>query len=79
MNQGTTRLKPYKGYVGNIKLDFENKVYYGYIQDISMEMIYDAETLEDLQEEFEMCVNEYLRMSGIEDRLIIINKENKEK
>ena len=75
MNQGTT-LKPYKGYTGNIKLDFENKVYYGYVQDIPMEMIYDADTLEDLQSEFEQCVDEYMRISGIAIQMDYINRKD---
>lgn len=63
MNQGT-KLIPYKNYVGNILLDFNTKVYYGYIQDIDFEMMYEGTTLEELQEDFESCVDEYLRMLG---------------
>lgn len=63
MNQGT-KLIPYKNYIGNILLDFDNKIYYGYIQDIDVEIMYEGQTLEDLQEDFESCVDEYMRMLG---------------
>lgn len=69
MNQGRS-LKPYKEYIGNILLDFENKVYYGFIQDIGFEMMYDAETLDELQDEFEGCVDEYLAIIENEQKRI---------
>jgi len=66
MNQGR-RLTPYKNYVGSVSLDFVNKVYYGKIMDIPLDMTYDAETLDELQSEFESTVDEYLKMTGIND------------
>lgn len=63
----SNRLKPYKGYIGTINIDVDAGILYGEILDIPTNICYDATTLDDLQQEFEFSVEEYLKMSGISD------------
>lgn len=63
MNQGF-RLKPHKNYIGSVNAEVEKGYYWGVILDIPVSIEYTAETLEDLQEEFDAAVDEYLRIVG---------------
>lgn len=78
MSLNATKLKPYKGYTGNIELDFEHRLYYGFIQDIPMQMMFESPTLIGLQEDFESCVDEYIRISGIEETITMIENNKGE-
>lgn len=63
MNQGF-KLKPHKNYIGSVNAEVEKGYYWGVILDIPVSIEYTAETLEDLQEEFDAAVDEYLRIVG---------------
>lgn len=63
MNQGF-RLKPHKNYIGSVNAEVEQGYYWGVILDIPVSIEYTAETLEELQEEFDAAVDEYLRIVG---------------
>lgn len=63
MNQGF-RLKPHKNYIGSVNAEVEKGYYWGVILDIPVSIEYTAETLEELQEEFDAAVDEYLRIVG---------------
>lgn len=57
-------LTSYKNFVGSMLLDFEYKVYYGYIVGIPLEIRYESETKEGLQAEFEDAVDYYIKITG---------------
>lgn len=57
-------LRSYKGFTGSLFLDFEYKIYYGYILDIPIEIRYESETKDELQQEFEDAVDYYIKISG---------------
>lgn len=63
MNQGF-RLKPHKNYIGSVNAEVEKGYYWGVILDIPVSMEYSAETLEDLQDEFNATVEEYIRIAS---------------
>lgn len=65
MNQGF-KLKPHKGYIGTVVAEVELGYYWGVIQDTQIPIEYEADTLAELQEEFEGAVDEYLRLVGLE-------------
>lgn len=64
MNQGF-RLKPHKGYIGSVNAEVELGYYWGTVMDVSISVEYQADTLEDLQYEFENAVEDYLRLVGL--------------
>lgn len=67
-------LKSYKGFTGSLLLDFDYKIYYGYILDIPMEVKYESDTKEELQAEFEDAVDYYIKISGYD---LLINEIKK--
>lgn len=60
MTKCTTQLGPYKGYKGSIEESIEDKCFYGRILFITDLIIYESETLNGLEKEFEEAVDEYL-------------------
>ena len=53
-------LGPYKGYVGTVEVDFENRVLYGKVIGTRDVITYEGETTEDLQKAFKDSLNDYL-------------------
>lgn len=66
MNQGF-KLKPHKGYIGSVIAEVELGYYWGVILDVAVPIEYESDSLEDLQDEFESAVEEYLRLVGIDN------------
>ena len=64
MNQGF-KLKPHKGYIGSVIAEVELGYYWGAVLDTQVPIEYEADNLNDLQDEFESAVDEYLRVVGI--------------
>lgn len=52
----------YKGYAGSIEYSTEDKIYYGSLLDIRDFISYEADTIEELFEEFHKTVDDYLSM-----------------
>ena len=65
MNQGF-KLKPHKGYIGSVIAEVELGYYWGTVLDTQVPIEYEADNLNDLQDEFESAVDEYLRVVGLE-------------
>ena len=66
MNQGF-KLKPHKGYIGSVIAEVELGYYWGTVLDTQVPIEYEADNLNDLQDEFESAVDEYLRIVGIDN------------
>lgn len=65
MNQGF-KLTPYKGYIGSVIAEVELGYYRGTVLDVQVPVEYEADSLDELQDEFEGAVDEYLRLVGLE-------------
>ena len=65
MNQGF-QLKPHKGYIGSVIAEVELGYYWGTVLDVQVPVEYEADSLDNLQEEFESAVDEYLRIVNLE-------------
>lgn len=65
MNQGF-KLKPHKGYIGSVIAEVELGYYWGTVLDVQVPVEYEADSLDNLQEEFESAVDEYLRIVNLE-------------
>lgn len=65
MNQGF-KLTPYKGYIGSVIAEVELGYYRGTVLDVQVPVEYEADSLDELQDEFESAVDEYLRIVGLE-------------
>jgi predicted HicB family RNase H-like nuclease len=53
-------LGPYKGYVGTVELDFESKILHGRIIGIKDIIIYEGNTLQEVEEAFRNSLDDYL-------------------
>lgn len=53
-------LKAYKGYIGSIQCDFDIGHYYGYVYDTLEPVYYYGDSIEDLQNSFEVEVDAYI-------------------
>ena len=53
-------LKPYKNYQAIVNYSEEDKVYFGKIARVTDLISFEAETLEELQTEFEYAVDDYI-------------------
>ncbi|HBG41113.1 MAG TPA: toxin-antitoxin system HicB family antitoxin [Porphyromonadaceae bacterium] len=60
MKTDKTNLLEYKGYYGSIEFDLENKRLYGQLLGIKGAYIYEGNTLEELEKDFQQFVNDYL-------------------
>ena len=52
----------YKGFTGSIEYSFEDKCHYGRLLNISDLVNYEADTIEDLYEEFCKAVDDYIEL-----------------
>lgn len=50
----------YKGYTGSIEFSSDDNCYFGKIYDIKDLVLYEAETVDDLYEEFKKAVDDYI-------------------
>ena len=50
----------YKGYVGSIEFSSDDNCYFGKIYNINDLVLYEAETVDDLYEEFKKAVDDYI-------------------
>lgn len=57
---GTNTIPKYKGYLGSADFDFESGVLHGKILFIQDTVIYEGQTLQELEQNFQQAVDEYL-------------------
>lgn len=55
-------LLEYKGYHAKIELSFEEKIFIGKVLGIDDSLNFHGRTVEELQEQFEICIDDYIEM-----------------
>ena len=55
-------LLEYKGYHANVELDFTEKIFIGSVLGIDDSLNFHGKTVEELQEQFEICIDDYIEM-----------------
>lgn len=55
-------LLEYKGYHANVELDFSDKIFIGSVLGIDDSLNFHGKTVEELQEQFEICIDDYIKM-----------------
>lgn len=52
----------YKGYTGSVEYSPENKCFFGEVQDVPALILYEGQTLEELEADFRDAIDDYLEL-----------------
>lgn len=55
-------LMHYKGYIGSVEFSEEDRIFYGKVMGIRSSISYEGENLQDLLDDFQGTVDDYLEM-----------------
>ena len=50
----------YKGYIGTVQFDAENRIFAGMVRNTPSVITYSADNVDELEEEFKVSVDEYI-------------------